>query len=558
MTNPLVTIICVCYNQARFVTEALDSVIAQTYQPIELIVIDDGSTDGSTKVIKQWIALHPETMLVLNGTNIGYCKTFNKAAALAKGKYLIDLAADDIVLPNRVEVGVKALESTPQAGVTFSDAEHIDEAGIKISLHSDRFPHHTIPSGNIYAELIARFFICSPTMMFSRTMFNELGGYDETLMYEDFDFWIRSSRKYHYTYTSEVLVKKRKVTGSLSDKQFKVRSDQSLTTLRVCEKILELNETESERKALNSRLWYEMRVNLRLLNLKIAANFFILWLHNRKQLNSIDSISCPNCEEPLTGKFCSACGQKRIEPSERKLFYFFKQFFGAAFFLENSFIRNLWKLLTKPGLLATDYIEGRQKRWMPPFSIFFLINLIYFIVNPLTDFNLPLSNHIGYHATTYSKLAINMVESRMENRAISYEDYATIFNQETIGYCKSLMIFNVPVLALFLAIIFLKRKRFFVEHFIYALYFFSFLLLWACVWVGILNISKWLGMPHNQVLLPIGLALMIVIYLFVSMRKFYHVNWIVATGATLLMTALLWIDVVFYRFLMFIVTFAFT
>jgi glycosyltransferase involved in cell wall biosynthesis len=284
MTKPLVTIICVCYNQARFVTEALDSVVTQTYQPIELIVIDDGSTDGSPQVIKHWIASHPQTVLLLNGINIGYCKTFNKATAIAKGKYLIDLAADDMLLPNRVALGVQALESTPQAGVTFSDAEHVDEAGQKINLHSDRFPHHTVPSGNIYQELIVRFFVCSPTMMFSQAMFTELGGYDETLMYEDFDFWIRSSRRYHYIYTPEVLVKKRKVAGSLSDRQFKVRSEQSLTTLNVCKKILQLNETESERKALNSRLWYELRVNLRLLNFKVAVEFFKLWLRNRSTI----------------------------------------------------------------------------------------------------------------------------------------------------------------------------------------------------------------------------------------------------------------------------------
>ncbi|HCZ34708.1 MAG TPA: glycosyl transferase [Cytophagales bacterium] len=282
MTNPLVTIICVCYNQARFVTEALDSVVAQTYQPIELIVIDDGSTDGSSKVIKQWIAAHPETVMLLNGTNIGYCKTFNKAAALAKGKYLIDLSADDVLLPQRVSTGVQSLETNPLAGITFSDAEHVDEAGNKISLHSDRFPHHTIPSGDIYKALIERFFICSPTMMFTHAVFKELGGYDETLAYEDFDFWIRSSRKYHYVYTPLVLVKKRKVAGSLSNRQFRLRSTHSLTTLRVCEKIVQLNETESERQALNSRLWYEMRVNLRLLNLNIAAKFFLLWLHNSK------------------------------------------------------------------------------------------------------------------------------------------------------------------------------------------------------------------------------------------------------------------------------------
>lgn len=281
MNQPLVSVICVCYNQARFVTEALDSVMVQTYQPIELIVIDDGSTDGSPKIIKQWIAAHPETVLLLNGTNIGYCKTFNKAAALAKGKYLIDLSADDVLLPERIAIGVQSLESNPQAGVTFSDAEHIDEAGNKISLHSDRFPHHTIPSGDIYKSLIERFFICSPTMMFSREVFNYLGGYDETLAYEDFDFWIRSSRKYHYVYTPVVLVRKTKVNGSLSSSQFKIRSSHSKTTFKVCEKTRQLNRTEEERKALSSRIIYEMKVNLRLLNFKMVANFFLLWLRNR-------------------------------------------------------------------------------------------------------------------------------------------------------------------------------------------------------------------------------------------------------------------------------------
>lgn len=274
------------------------------------------------------------------------------------------------------------------------------------------------------------------------------------------------------------------------------------------------------------------------------------------EMNSPEA--CPNCGTVLQGKFCSSCGQKRIEPSERRLFYFFKQFFGAAFFLENSFIRNLWKLLTKPGLLAVDYIEGRQKRWMPPFSIFFLINLIYFIVNPLTDFNLPLNNHIGYHATTYSRLAVSMVENRMEARGITYEEYEAIFNRETIGYSKSLMILFVPTLALFLALIFFKRKLYFAEHFIYALYLFSFFLLWVCLWVGFLSLCKWLGMPHIQVLLPVGLYTGLMWYLLISLRRYYRLTWIRTIALAVVMTGLILANIMLYRFQIFMVTFAFT
>jgi glycosyltransferase involved in cell wall biosynthesis len=277
MSTPLVTIICVCYNQARFVEAALDSVINQTYNDIELIVIDDGSTDGSPKIIKRWIANHPETTLLINATNLGYCKTFNKAYKISKGEYVIDLAADDILLPNRVEVGIKVFMKAGQDyGVTFSDAEHVDEQGTLLRLHSDKYPHHTIPSGDIYKDVIDRYFICSPTMMFRRSVIDHLSGYDELLAFEDFDFWIRASRKFKFIYTPEVLLKKRSVSNSMSKNQFKKSSTQRWSTLRVCQKIKELNVTNEETDALKQRVRYEIKLSLRLLDVRLGVAYFKL------------------------------------------------------------------------------------------------------------------------------------------------------------------------------------------------------------------------------------------------------------------------------------------
>src|SRR5690606_20486340 len=136
------------------------------------------------------------------------------------------------------------------------------------------------------------------------------------------------------------------------------------------------------------------------------------------------------------------------EQKERTLKYFIIQFFGAAFFLENSFVKNLWRLLTAPGLMAKDFVEGRRKRWMAPFSLFLLINLIYFIVNPLTDFNLLLHDHLRWHDTTYGPLAARMVENRIEQRGITFEDYTRTFDAKTVNLSKSLMVLNVPVMAM--------------------------------------------------------------------------------------------------------------
>ncbi len=277
MSTPLVTIICVCYNQARFVEAALDSVINQTYNDIELIVIDDGSTDGSPKIIKRWIANHPETTLLINATNLGYCKTFNKAYKISKGEYVIDLAADDILLPNRVEVGIKVFMKAGQDyGVTFSDAEHVEEQGTLLRLHSDKYPHHTIPSGDIYKDVIDRYFICSPTMMFRRSVIDHLSGYDELLAFEDFDFWIRASRKFKFIYTPQVLLKKRSVSNSMSKNQFKKSSTQRWSTLRVCQKIKELNVTNEETDALKQRVRYEIKLSLRLLDVRLGVAYFKL------------------------------------------------------------------------------------------------------------------------------------------------------------------------------------------------------------------------------------------------------------------------------------------
>lgn len=274
MSEPLVSVICVCYNQAAFVKEALDSVVSQTYKNIELIVIDDGSTDGSGKIIKQWVVSHPQTMMLLNGKNIGYCKTFNKALQLAKGEFIIDLAGDDLLLPDCVASGLALFESkSAKCGIIFSDAEYINESGSLLYAHSERYPHQTIPQGDIYKDLIQRYFICSPTMMIKVEVLKSLNGYDESLAFEDFDLWIRASRNWHFYYSPEVRVRKRVINSSLSKQQFRKGDLQRWSTLEVCKKIKTLNRTQSENVALRKRLFYEFGLSIRMGDFKLAFEF---------------------------------------------------------------------------------------------------------------------------------------------------------------------------------------------------------------------------------------------------------------------------------------------
>ena len=281
MTPPRVTVICLCYNQGRFVRDAVLSVLGQTYPNIQLLVVDDASTDNSAEVISELVAAYPRIHFLPLSRNLGNCRAFNHALGYAAGEYVIDLAADDVLLPERVSKGVEALRAAGDSfGVNFTDAEWMAEDGGFLYRHSDRFPNTLIPQGDIYKELVARFFICSPTMMFRKGVIDALGGYDEDLAYEDFDFWIRSSRHFYYCYTPEVLVRKRMVKNSMSHRQFSLFSPQLRSTFRVCEKILVLNRKRDEQKALARRIRYEMGVCARLLNFSLLWNYTKLYALN--------------------------------------------------------------------------------------------------------------------------------------------------------------------------------------------------------------------------------------------------------------------------------------
>jgi len=271
--QPLVTVICVCYNHQPFVREAIESVFRQTYTSIQLVVVDDASPDGSVEEIRKLQSQYSFEFIELT-TNHGYCQAFNAAWRLAKGDFIIDLAADDILLPTRVEEGVHVLvEKGSQFGVNFSDAEYVDAGGKHIRYHSDRFPHPSVPQGDVYKEVIQRYFICSPTMMIRQTVLREMNGFDESLAYEDFDLWVRASRNYLFCYTPKVLVKRRTLSNSLGRQQFKRSSKQLASTYQVCEKIYFLNRNVEERRALRKRLLYELRICLQLIELNLAWRY---------------------------------------------------------------------------------------------------------------------------------------------------------------------------------------------------------------------------------------------------------------------------------------------
>ncbi len=261
MPDPLVTIVCVCYNHQPYLEEALTSVFNQTYSSIQLIVVDDNSSDGSQELLRKVQTIQSFELLLLP-ENMGYCRAFNRGLALAQGDYVIDLAADDRLVPQRVELGVAGLEGSKHA-VQFGDARFIDRNNQVLGTHYTRDGKgrllESVPSGDLYAQLLKRYFICAPSMMIKKEVLVYLQGYDEQLSYEDFDFWIRSARHFTYQFCDQILVEKRVLRSSMSKQQYTQQDDMMRSTLKVCQKALRLNRHQSENEALSDRIHYEIR-----------------------------------------------------------------------------------------------------------------------------------------------------------------------------------------------------------------------------------------------------------------------------------------------------------
>ncbi|NJL14875.1 MAG: glycosyltransferase [Microscillaceae bacterium] len=266
---PLVSVICLCYQQAAFVRQALESVVCQSYPHWELLIVEDASSDESGAVIQKFISEIPayreafrpprplpRILFWQNTENQGNCRSFNQALAQARGKYVIDLAADDVLLDHRLASQVAFFDSLPaEYGVIFANALLINAEGRVLGHHyrvnAEGRALHSPPEGDVYAALLRRYFISTPTMMMRKSVLEALGGYDESLSYEDFDFWIRSARHYRYAYQDEVNTQKRILPHSHSQQFYQKKHNPHLhSTLRVCHKAKQLNQSPQEDEAL--------------------------------------------------------------------------------------------------------------------------------------------------------------------------------------------------------------------------------------------------------------------------------------------------------------------
>lgn len=198
--NPLVSVVIPTVNRKIWVTEALESVLSQTFKDYEIIVIDDGSTDGTYDYLENLYGSRIK-LFKNGGSNPPTAK--NIGVSYARGKYIAILDDDDLWYPNKLERQVALMEESDQSvAIVGGGCDYIDEFG-------NNFWKETIPNEEIkYSELCIKVHMpgSGSNELIRRSVFNELGGFDNSLSRgEDRDFWIKVSRKYRILMIREVL-----------------------------------------------------------------------------------------------------------------------------------------------------------------------------------------------------------------------------------------------------------------------------------------------------------------------------------------------------------------
>jgi hypothetical protein len=193
----LVSVIIPCYNQARFLGEAIESVLAQTYPHFEVVVIDDGSTDNTSEVAARYPGVR-----CIRQENRGLAEARNEGIRRSNGGYLVFLDADDRLLPNALEVGLSELKAHPECAFVSGHCRFVDVDGSPLST-----PLQTPIEGDHYEALLRTCYVWMPAeVMYQRVLLEYVGGFDPVVSSSaDYDLYLRIARQYPVHQHSEVV-----------------------------------------------------------------------------------------------------------------------------------------------------------------------------------------------------------------------------------------------------------------------------------------------------------------------------------------------------------------
>jgi len=241
---PRVSVIIPTYNCGQYISQAIDSVLAQTYRDLEILVVDDGSVDDTEAVVRRYAG------------QVTYWKTANRGPAAARnwglqactGEFVALLDADDWWEPDKLQLQMPEFDQDQEVGLAFSDLRVFYDDGTLLPSFLSSRP--LASSGSVFDQYIQSHFILPSTVVMRRSCLEAIGRFDESLPSdEDTEFWFRFCYRWKVALVPKPLVSRRQRAGSLT-------SDEDLTTrfrITLYERVLQFPNLSATRRRLVCR-----------------------------------------------------------------------------------------------------------------------------------------------------------------------------------------------------------------------------------------------------------------------------------------------------------------
>ena len=210
-TPGLVSVIVPVYNRENMVGKTLDSILCQTYPNIEIVAVNDGSSDGSLAVLSEYAQRHPGKIVVIDQSNTGQVRARNNGIAASRGEFIAFLDSDDTWEEDKLSLQIPLF--TGNVGLVYSGIYEVDSVGRKTGTVLPESPVR----GDIYRYLLVKNRMTGGSVVVTRKVLDKVGWFDECFRAaENWDLWIRISKEYEVDYVAKPLVNYLKHAGNMS------------------------------------------------------------------------------------------------------------------------------------------------------------------------------------------------------------------------------------------------------------------------------------------------------------------------------------------------------
>jgi hypothetical protein len=266
---------------------------------------------------------------------------------------------------------------------------------------------------------------------------------------------------------------------------------------------------------------------------------------------------CKSCGNNHQENYCPACGEKAFNPKQLSVNHFIEDSFESFIHFDTKFFRTIKTLISKPGQLSVDYVEGRRIKYMKPIQLFLVVNLIYFIIMIANAniYGISLYNYINYKPFTNYNTA-QLVNEKLALTKLSLAEYTQLFNERIVSDSKELIFLFVLVYAIIFGIFLFWKRKYLVEHLIFATHFMTIVLIISivanyCIRVPFYLITRVDYSVNFDNILSSCISLSIAIYTSIAIRKFYRANIAWGIFVSLFIGVTFFFFIQYYRMLLF-------